>query len=66
VGWCDAVHICSGFWRERGGEGQRDPAGKRNARRLMTRGGWRGSLVSGHRTSRDVTRHVARLDHMAE
>jgi hypothetical protein len=49
--WDDAVHIGRGnlfFWRERGGEEQRDPAGKRIARRLMTRGGWRGYATVRH------------------
>jgi hypothetical protein len=49
-----------------GGKEERDPTGKRIAGRLMTRGGWRGSFVSRHRTSRNVTRLVARLDHVAE
>jgi hypothetical protein len=37
--WGDAVHIGSGFLRERGGEERHDPACKRNARRLTNRGG---------------------------
>jgi hypothetical protein len=39
MGWSDAVHIGSGFWRERGWEERHDPACKRNARRLTSRGG---------------------------
>jgi hypothetical protein len=36
--WSDAVHVGSGFWRERGEELRNDPAGKMDARRLTCRG----------------------------
>jgi hypothetical protein len=42
----------------------RDPGGRTVFRRLMTRSVARGSFDSRHRTSRDVTCHVARLDHV--
>jgi hypothetical protein len=51
------------FWRERGGEERRDPARKMFARRLMSRAG-RWLVYAGVATSRDVTRHVARLYHV--
>jgi hypothetical protein len=65
---CDAVHVGKFyfvvFWRENE-KSKHEPADRTVVRRLMTPSGALRPFDSRHRTSRDVTGHVSRLDHVA-